>query len=373
MPDVRIIGRESSHFTRVARIFALELDVPFTLTHVSDLTSLDASDYAGHPALKVPALVTDGEVSFGTENICRRLAELSPRGSAGVVWPELVTSTTGRNAHELVLHAMAAEVTLVLAPGLGKVPPDNPFVHKVVLGLTGALTWLDGNLDAVLDSLPAPRALSWFEVALFCLVEHIGFRASIPMAEYPRLLAFAQAWGERASSRVTAYRYVESRRKPPAASLMRPALDPREVQPRTSSAYPAVFHARVLPREKRALGDALGLTRFGANLTTLHPGKQSSLRHHHSREEELVYVLEGELVLRTDEGEQTLGPGMCVGFPAGTNNGHQLENRSTRPARYLEVGTREPDDTVGYPDDDLVAHKDEQGRWQFSHRDGTPY
>src|ERR671919_3100253 len=100
-----------------------------------------------------------------------------------------------------------------------------------------------------------------------------------------------------------------------------PALDPAGVSPRTSSGYPEPFRSRVLPREKRALGDALGLTKIGVNMTTLPPGKESSMRHYHTREDELVFVLEGEVVLRTDEGEQVLTAGMCAGFPAGVRNG----------------------------------------------------
>jgi len=153
------------------------------------------------------------------------------------------------------------------------------------------------------------------------------------------------------------------------APLRKPALDPATLAPRTSSAYPAEFRERVLPREKRALGDALGLQQFGVNLTTLFPGKESSMRHYHSHEEELVYVLEGEVVLRTDEGEQPLTAGMCAGFPAGTTNGHQLVNRSSRPARYLEIGSRDPADTIGYPDVDLAATKDESGAWVFSRKE----
>src|SRR5437773_6875811 len=120
-------------------------------------------------------------------------------------------------------------------------------------------------------------------------------------------------------------------------SLKLPALDPAGVQPRSSSGYPEPFRGRVLPREKRALGDALGLTKIGVHLTTLPPGKESSMRHFHTREDEMVYVVEGEVVLRTDEGEQLLTAGTCAGFPAGSQNGHQLVNRSDRPARYLEI------------------------------------
>lgn len=156
-------------------------------------------------------------------------------------------------------------------------------------------------------------------------------------------------------------------------TLRRPALDPSLLEPRTSSAYPEPLRSRVLPREKRALGDALGLTAIGVNLTTLFPGKESALRHHHTREDELVFVLEGEVVLRSDEGEQVLGPGMCAGFPAGSTSGHQLVNRSDRPARYLEISNRDPDDTAAYPDDDLVYEKGEGGRPVFRKKDGTLY
>src|SRR5262245_56172042 len=137
-------------------------------------------------------------------------------------------------------------------------------------------------------------------------------------------------------------------------SLKTPALDPTTVPPRSSSGYPEPFRSRVLPREKRALGDALGLTRIGVNLTTLMPGKESAMRHFHTHEDELVFVVEGEVVLRTDEGEQVLTAGMCAGFPAGAKDGHQLVNRGDRPARYLEISNRDPEDGAEYPDVDLV-------------------
>src|SRR5512134_1305563 len=156
-------------------------------------------------------------------------------------------------------------------------------------------------------------------------------------------------------------------------SLQPPALDPASVSPRSSSGYPEPFRSRVLPREKRALGDALGLTKIGVNLTTLPPGKESSMRHFHTLEDELVFVLEGEVVLRTDEGEQVLTAGTCAGFPAGSRNGHQLVNRSDRPARYLEISNRDPEDRAEYPDVDLAYRKGPDGRAIFSHKDGTPY
>jgi uncharacterized cupin superfamily protein len=156
-------------------------------------------------------------------------------------------------------------------------------------------------------------------------------------------------------------------------TLKLPALDPLRVEARTSSGYPEPFRTLVLPREKRALGDAVGLRKIGVNLTTLPPGKMSSMRHHHTHEDEMVFVLEGELVLRTNMGEQTLTAGTCAGFPAGSGDGHQLINRSGRPARYLEISNRDPSDRAEYPDDDLAYHKDEHGRAVFSHKDGSPY
>lgn len=97
------------------------------------------------------------------------------------------------------------------------------------------------------------------------------------------------------------------------------------------------------------------------------------MRHWHTREDEFVFILEGEVVLRTDEGEQTLTSGMSAGFPAGNKNGHQLINRGTKTARYLEMSNRDPQDSAEYPDDDLAYSKGPDGKARFSHKDGRPY
>ena len=151
-----------------------------------------------------------------------------------------------------------------------------------------------------------------------------------------------------------------------------PALDPATVTPRTGSRYPAPFRAAVAAREKRALGDVVGLTRFGVNLVRLPPGAASSQRHWHTAEEEFVYVLEGEVELVSDAGSQSLGPGMAAGFPAGRPDAHQLVNRSQRDVLYLEVGDRRPEDEVEYPDIDLrLVSLD--GKKAFVHKDGRPW
>lgn len=147
-----------------------------------------------------------------------------------------------------------------------------------------------------------------------------------------------------------------------------------EVAPRARpTGYPAPFAKLMAGREKRALGDAFGLTNYGVNLTRIVPGAASSLRHAHSRQDEFVYVLSGHPTLITDEGERLLSPGMCAGFKAGSGNSHHLVNRSDEPAAYLEIGDRTIGDAVAYPDDDIQAMMSADGHWRFTHKDGTPY
>lgn len=151
------------------------------------------------------------------------------------------------------------------------------------------------------------------------------------------------------------------------------AIVAAEAAPRTKpSNYPEPFFSRMAKREKRPLGDLFGLGNFGVNLTRIFPGGESALRHAHAKQDEFVYILEGEPTLITDEGETQLWPGMCAGFKAGTGNGHHLVNRTDKDVVYLEAGDRTPGDTVGYPSDDIEAALVE-GRWRFVHKDGRPY
>ena len=147
------------------------------------------------------------------------------------------------------------------------------------------------------------------------------------------------------------------------------ALDPSTVPEWFGSAYPEVFRERVRARRKRPLGNALGLTHYGVNLVTLPPGTWSALRHWHTKQDEFVFVVEGELVLVTDAGEQRLRTGMVAGFPAGNADGHHLVNRSAAPAIYLEVGDRVPGDEVHYPDADLFV----DANLTMRHKSGEPY
>ena len=147
-----------------------------------------------------------------------------------------------------------------------------------------------------------------------------------------------------------------------------PAMDPVTVDVALGTSYPPEFDAACAGRAKRRIGNALGLGNFGVNLVTLPPGAASSQRHWHSHQDEFIYVVEGEVTLITDAGEQILGPGMVAGFPAGKPDGHHLVNRSAADVLYLEVGDRPPVDDVDYPDIDMLVRG---GR--FVHRDGAPY
>jgi len=152
------------------------------------------------------------------------------------------------------------------------------------------------------------------------------------------------------------------------------AVTASKVAPRAKpSNYPEPFAARVQGRVKRALGEVFGLRNFGVNLTRLAPSAISALRHAHTIQDELIYVLEGHPTLITDAGETQLAPGMCAGFAAGSGDAHHLQNRTTSDVLYIEIGDRNAGDQASYPDDDIAAALDEDGKWLFTHKDGSAY
>ncbi len=147
-----------------------------------------------------------------------------------------------------------------------------------------------------------------------------------------------------------------------------------QVEPRkTVSNYPEPFASRMSGREKRVLGDIFGLRTFGMNLTRLAPGAVSSVHHSHSRQDEMIWIVQGEPTLVTDTAETPMMPGMCAGFPAG-GTAHHLENRSSSDVLYLEIGDRGQGDSVEYPHDDLILVDDPAtGKLRYAHKDGTSY
>jgi uncharacterized cupin superfamily protein len=140
----------------------------------------------------------------------------------------------------------------------------------------------------------------------------------------------------------------------------------------SNTGYPDPFARQVVGRSRKRLGNAVGLSQFGVNLTTLKPGTWSAQRHWHRNEDEFVYVLQGELVLCEDEGEAVLRPGDAAGWKAGASVGHCLVNRSQEDAVYIEIGTRSTTEAVTYPDIDMRMDRDKAGS-RYLHKNGEPY
>lgn len=151
-----------------------------------------------------------------------------------------------------------------------------------------------------------------------------------------------------------------------------PKIDIASIKIDTHSGYPEPFRQVTIGRERKRLGNAIGLDQFGVNLARLKPGAQSSQRHWHANEDEFVYILEGEVVLQEDGGETVLRSGDAAGWKSGVANGHCLINRSAQDVVYLEIGTRAKHERAEYPDIDLLAVRDEKGI-RYTHKSGEPY
>jgi uncharacterized cupin superfamily protein len=145
-----------------------------------------------------------------------------------------------------------------------------------------------------------------------------------------------------------------------------PKIDIAAVPAQQIASYPKKFAAVIAGREKQRLGDVVGLTQFGVNVTRIKPGSASALRHWHEQEDEFIYMLEGELVLAENDGETVLRPGEAAGFKAASGIGHCLINRGSRDAVYLEIGTRAASERVHYCDVDMIMERDGAGRRYLS-------
>jgi uncharacterized cupin superfamily protein len=152
-----------------------------------------------------------------------------------------------------------------------------------------------------------------------------------------------------------------------------PKLDPADAPLRSGTIYPAPYDQVVAGRTSRRLGDLAGLTQFGANLVTLAPGANASMRHWHAAEDEFAVVMSGALVLVEDGGETPMGPGDFAGWKAGVPNGHRFENRSDAPASFLVVGTKAEHEVATYSDVDFRIEISQGQAPRFTYRDGTPW
>ena len=202
---MKLYGRSSSHFTRIARIFAREAEVDVEFVLIRDLMSQEPDDYGGHPAMKMPTLQTEEGIWFGSLPICRELVACSEL-NLEVIWPENLERPVAANAQELVTTAMSSEVGLIMGKATG-IAPDNAQQVKTRASLLGAMEWLELNADRAIATLHPERDLSFLEVSLFCLLEHLEFREVLPLDPYPQLRAFAERFAQRSSAKATAYKF----------------------------------------------------------------------------------------------------------------------------------------------------------------------
>jgi glutathione S-transferase len=202
-PEVTLVGRSSSHFTRTARIFALELAVPHAFRPVLDMTTPDPAAYADNPALKVPILLDGQGPLYGTDNICRELTRRSGQRDRVVLRGDVADRVVA-NAEEMILHAMSAGVGIITASLAGQSQTAPPKVRR---SLDNAVAFLETHVDGVLAALPPERALSFCETSLFCLVTHLPFRKLMDVSGHQRLQAFCQVFGRRPGAQATEYRF----------------------------------------------------------------------------------------------------------------------------------------------------------------------
>jgi glutathione S-transferase len=205
MPSaLTLVGRSSSHFTRIVRIYAVELGSSLAFEPVLELMSPDAEKFGGNPLLTVPSLRTPEGTWYGALNCCRVLARQAP-ASDGLLWPEDMLTLLSANAQEVTLSAMNAGVPIIMGRS-AKLTDDHPTLIKPLARLRGAIRWLDEHLDAALADLP-PRRISFLEISAFSLLTHLSFRGLGTLDAAPRLAAFCSAFAERPSARATEYRF----------------------------------------------------------------------------------------------------------------------------------------------------------------------
>jgi glutathione S-transferase len=196
----RIVGRSSSHFTRVVRLFAEECAVRYDFQVVPSLLSEDAAVYGGNPGLRVPTLVTARGPLFGSLGSCRALASLANRPPR-MVWPESTALGVAANALELSLQAMSTEVTLIMTSATA-----SPYATKLRTALEGMLGWLEASVLDALEALPE-RDLSYLELSLFCLLDHLEFREVMVLDRHDQLRRFRDRFAERPSAAATRFRF----------------------------------------------------------------------------------------------------------------------------------------------------------------------
>jgi len=211
MTALTLIGRSSSHYTRIVRMIAAELGVELAFEPVFDIKSTDERTF-DNPLLTVPSLRTSEGTWFGSQAACREVARRAS-STAGLLWPEDVTTLTATNAQEVTLSAMSTGVIIVMSRSTG-IADTEPLLVKPFARLRAAIAWLESSFDAAVRELPE-RRLSYLEVSAFCFLTHVVFRELGTLEACPKLAAFCDEYGARASAQATPYRFDQP--SPPAS------------------------------------------------------------------------------------------------------------------------------------------------------------
>src|SRR5712692_1241696 len=106
---------------------------------------------------------------------------------------------------------------------------------------------------------------------------------------------------------------------------------------------------------RQRIGAAIGAKKLGYSFFIVPPGKAAFPFHSHSTNEEMIYIFEGEGVLRSGKDEVEVSSGMFIAFPPGPDHPHQLINTSNRDLRYLCVSTMEYPEMAEYPDSNKIG------------------
>lgn len=86
------------------------------------------------------------------------------------------------------------------------------------------------------------------------------------------------------------------------------------------------------------------------------PLKSSYPYHYHVAVTEVFYIISGEGLLKTPDGEQSVAAGDVIVFPPGKAGSHKITNSSaTETLRYLDMDTTAQADVAVYPDSGKVG------------------
>lgn len=114
------------------------------------------------------------------------------------------------------------------------------------------------------------------------------------------------------------------------------------------------------------LGTTAGSEKLYINIDYVRPGGKSVKYHSHSHQEEFFAILKGNGLLRFNDEEIQITTNDFFAKPAGKGIAHQFINNSDEILIILDCGTKDENDEVCYPDENITYIK----REKKAYRDG---